>query len=73
MVRRRFSARRLGCAALLAAALGPGAALAGDDEVRLEVGLSFPPITLPLLADGSPASIVDFRGEKIIMHVFASW
>jgi len=49
------------------------AALAADDEVRLEVGRPFPSITLPLLKDGSPASIADFRGEKIIIHVFASW
>lgn len=39
----------------------------------IEVGQPFPAITLPLLKDGRPASIADFRGEKIIMHVFASW
>lgn len=47
--------------------------LAADDEVRLEIGRAFPSITLPRLADGSPASVADFRGEKIILHVFASW
>lgn len=36
-------------------------------------GKPFPSITLPGLADGRPASIADFRGEKVVLHVFASW
>ena len=35
--------------------------------------LGFPDIALPSLADGSPTSIADFRGQKVIMQVFASW
>jgi len=40
---------------------------------RLEVGKSFPDIVLPSMKDGRPMSMRDFRGEKVILHVFASW
>ncbi len=40
---------------------------------RIEVGKAFPAISLPALEDGSPMSIRDFRGEKVVLHVFASW
>jgi len=36
-------------------------------------GEPFPAIVLPTMADGSPASITDFRGTKVVLHVFASW
>ena len=36
-------------------------------------GKPFPAIVLPELSDGHPASIADFRGEKVVLHVFASW
>jgi hypothetical protein len=36
-------------------------------------GEPFPAIVLPTMADGSPASITDFRGKKVVLHVFASW
>jgi hypothetical protein len=48
-----------------------GPALAG--EVTLAVGRPFPDLTLPALDDGKPLSIQDFRGQKLILHVFASW
>ena len=38
-----------------------------------EVGEPFPTLALPALEDGRPRSVADFRGEKIILHVFASW
>ena len=38
-----------------------------------EVGQPFPALALPALEDGSPRSIADFRGKKLILHVFASW
>lgn len=40
--------------------------------VGLEVGNLFPTIQLPTL-DGQIKSIENFRGRKIILHVFASW
>ena len=38
-----------------------------------KVGKPFPTLSLPSLDDGRPASIADFRGQKVILHVFASW
>ncbi|RMG56253.1 MAG: hypothetical protein D6723_00690 [Acidobacteria bacterium] len=38
-----------------------------------EVGQPFPSITLPALRDGQPMSIAQFRGRKVILHIFASW
>ena len=38
-----------------------------------EVGQPFPAIAFPALEDGRPASLADFRGKKLLLHVFASW
>ena len=40
---------------------------------ELEVGSPFPIIELPTLEDGSRASIRDYRGKKLMLHVWASW
>jgi hypothetical protein len=64
--------------ALTAATLGggrattapqPGAAVAA----RIAVGEPFPDLVLPDAADGRARSIAEFRGEKLILHIFASW
>ncbi len=39
----------------------------------IAAGQPFPDVLLPALADGAPASIADFRGGKVVLHVFASW
>ncbi len=39
----------------------------------IEVGEPFPDLVLPALDDGRPLSIADFRGDKIVLLVFASW
>ena len=39
----------------------------------LEVGKPFPDLVLPALEDGRPLSIADFKGERVVLHVFASW
>ena len=39
----------------------------------MNVGQPFPDIAFPSMEDGSPMSIADFRGKKVILHVFASW
>jgi hypothetical protein len=38
-----------------------------------EVGQPFPDLVLPSLEDNAPLSISDFRGQRVILHVFASW
>jgi hypothetical protein len=52
-----------------------GGAIAGDGSERLglEAGQPIPEVVLPALDDGRPMSISDFRGEKVVLHVFASW
>ena len=44
-----------------------------NTPMTLEVGQPFPNIVLPNLADGRPGSIGQFRGRKLLLHVFASW
>ena len=39
----------------------------------LKVGQPFPDIAFPSAEDGAPMSIASFRGQKVILHVFASW
>ena len=40
---------------------------------ELKVGQPFPNLVLPSLSDGSPLSLAAFRGEKVILHIWASW
>jgi hypothetical protein len=37
------------------------------------VGMSFPEIKLPSLSDGKLTSLADYRGHKVVLHIFASW
>ena len=48
----------------------PAAASSGS---TFTVGLAVPDLVLPSLSDGSPRSLADFRGKKVILQVFASW
>ncbi|TAM83408.1 MAG: hypothetical protein EPN47_04670 [Acidobacteria bacterium] len=41
--------------------------------VEFRKGELFPTLVLPRLRDGQPGSIGDFRGKKLILHIFASW
>lgn len=38
-----------------------------------QVGQPFPEIAFPSLGDDRPMSLADFRGKKLLLHVFASW
>ncbi len=40
---------------------------------EFKVGEAFPHVMLPSLEAGRPGSIADFRGQKIILHIWASW
>ena len=42
------------------------------EALELEVGQVFPNMLLPSL-EGRPGSIADFRGQKLILHIWASW
>ncbi|MCP4249814.1 MAG: hypothetical protein GY778_22455 [bacterium] len=39
----------------------------------VEIGQAFPTMILPSLDAGRPASIMQFRGQKVVLHIFASW
>jgi hypothetical protein len=41
--------------------------------IGFEMGQPFPTLSFPALEDGRPRSIADFRGKRVILHVFASW
>ena len=45
----------------------------GDADVGLDVGDQFPEIVLPNLSDGEPLSMTAFRGQKVALHIWASW
>lgn len=49
--------------------------LGGDGffDTGYTVGQTFPAISLPSLEDNLPRSITQFRGQKTILHIFASW
>jgi hypothetical protein len=36
-------------------------------------GQLFPTLDFPRLRDGRPCSVADFRGQKLVLHIFASW
>jgi hypothetical protein len=38
-----------------------------------EVGKPLPFVLLPSLQDGQSMSIADFRGQKLMLHIWASW
>jgi hypothetical protein len=42
-------------------------------DADLSPGRSFPAVTLPSIRDGRRLSITDFRGSKLLLHLFASW
>lgn len=42
-------------------------------QAPFKVGEQFPDTSFPSVADGEPMSVHDFRGQKVMLHVFASW
>ncbi len=42
-------------------------------QPRLVVGEPFPTLALPSITDGEARSIAEFRGQKLLLHIFASW
>jgi hypothetical protein len=38
-----------------------------------EKGAPFPGLSFPSLENGKPVSIEHYSGEKVVLHVFASW
>ncbi|MCH7871931.1 MAG: hypothetical protein IID33_09555 [Planctomycetes bacterium] len=49
----------------------PALAQRGLGEIK--IGQPFPDLTFRSMEDGSPMSIADFRGKKVVLQIFASW
>ena len=58
---------------LMAVAARCGAQRPRMPEHGFRVGEPFPTIALPSLENGELTSIDAFRGEKVVLHLFASW
>ena len=39
----------------------------------MKIGELFPLVLLPSLEDGEPMSMADFRGTKLMLHIWAAW
>jgi len=64
--------------ATLAALSGFAAMAEGEAQPTLsptgfETGQTFPPLAFPSLESDRPRSLADFRGEKVVLQIFASW
>lgn len=58
---------------LSVAVVAPGQAQGRGPTTGFEVGQPFPGLAFPRLDDGRTTSLADFRGKKLLLHVFASW
>lgn len=59
--------------ALAAFAVSLGEVVAKPWSTGFKIGEPFPSQVLPSLVDGKPLSLARFRGQKVILHIFASW
>lgn len=63
--------------ALAASAVAFSSSPMSAKEPDLDAGNPFPDVALPLLAPPGEApriaSLGDYRGEKLLLHIFASW
>lgn len=59
---------------LLALALTAGsvAPLSAQRLGRIVIDAPFPELNLPML-DGETRALADYRGRRVVLHVFASW
>jgi hypothetical protein len=62
-----------GVAAIMSLRGAEGAAASKPDSVEFPEGEMFPTTVFPSLDGGRPGSVADFRGKKLILHIFASW
>jgi hypothetical protein len=45
----------------------------GVESAEFREGQVFPTTVFPRVDGGRPSSVADFRGNKLILHIFASW
>ena len=68
-----FAAVALIAGALLVVGAVADATPSRQSSTGFELGQPFPGLELPRLSDGSSGSLADYRGHKVILHIFASW
>ena len=57
----------------LALTLASAGMVAAGSMGKLEVGQPFPDLTFTPLEGGDAVSLERYRGQKVVLHVFASW
>jgi hypothetical protein len=62
-----------GAAKIMQARIAEGTSAPRSYSVEFHEGQNFPTMVFPSLRDGRPGSVADFRGKKLILHIFASW
>ncbi len=62
-----------GLAEIIPTRAAEGATAPKSYSVEFHEGQMFPTMVLPSLRGGRPGSVADFRGKKLILHIFASW
>jgi cytochrome c biogenesis protein CcmG/thiol:disulfide interchange protein DsbE len=77
-VRKGIATAVIAAAAALVALLAYGVASQGtdtsiDDAVAAGERIDAPEETLPLLGTGGEASLADYRGQVVVLNVWASW
>jgi hypothetical protein len=63
----------LGFALLLLALTGGLFLPARATAAEFKPGDPFPTIPLPRIDDGQASSVKQFRGRRLMLHIFASW
>lgn len=66
-----FDGRTLQIMLLVAVLFSAG--LSGVRAADFKVGRAFPHLAFPSLENGKPTSVDSFRGNKLILHIWASW
>ena len=69
---RRSTVLAAGLVALTCLA-GPVSPVANAQPAPFELDRPFPDVVLPALGGAEPMSIADFRGQKVVLQVFAAW
>ena len=62
-----------GVAGIMSVGETEGATAPRPDSVEFHEGEMFPTTVFPSLENSRPGSVADFRGKKLILHIFASW
>lgn len=68
----RHAVRMIGLASLLVGGVLSSLPLNAQIS-KLKEGEPLTSLTFPRLSDGSPASLSEFQGQKLVLHIFASW